>query len=839
MPPSPTARFRIEAVFDALVDLSTDEQMAYLDRTASDDPELREEVLSLLQAHRRSEGFLEAPLAQMVKGLFDDAEPLAPGGTPDRIGPWHIVRPIGRGGMATVYLAQDLRHDRPIAVKVLHPELAATLGPERFQREIRVAAQLQHPHILPIYDSGADAGVLWFTMPYVEGVSLRQRLQHAGALPIPEAARILGYIARALAYAHRRGVIHRDVKLENILISQESVFLADFGVAKPVEPVADQYLTTGGLVVGTPTYMAPEQAAADPATDHRADIYAFGILAYELLTGEPPFANLPLGPLFAAHASREPEPITRRRPDVPPPLASLIARCLRKDPAERWDSAEALCGVLQATALPGPSSSMAGVDLSGIQQPSPAVAGAEHLEPARAAFARTAWREAYDGLRAADAAGVLEAEDLERLAESAWWLSNGTASLRARERAYRQYLQRGEPRAAAWVALALAEDHFHRLARSVGQGWLRRAERHLEGLPHVPERGWLYRLRFVVALAERKPEEAMEHADRALEIARRVGDTDLEALALQDRGRALVALGRVKEGMALMDEAMTAATAGELTPRTTGRAYCNMLSTCERLGDVGRAAEWYDAAQSWSEPYTRSGYPGICRVYRAGILRLRGSLREAEHEARRAADELVDFLADVAGEAFYELGEIRLRLGDLPGAEEMFSEAHSRGRDPQPGLALLRLSEGKTEAARLMIERVLSDPSLPALDRAKLLPALVEIGVACGEIAAAAEGVSELDTITTTYTSPALVASAALARGRVELAHGRVELAMLHLRRACRLWAEIDLPIELAQTRLLLSRAYSALGNTDEAELEERTAQAAMDRIGAGALRRE
>jgi tetratricopeptide (TPR) repeat protein len=421
-------------------------------------------------------------------------------------------------------------------------------------------------------------------------------------------------------------------------------------VAKPLDAAANQFLTTGGMVVGTPTYMAPEQAAADPATDHRADIYAFGILAYELLTGEPPFANLPLGLLFAAHASREPEPITRRRPDVPSPLASLIARCLRKDPAERWDSADALGGVLEATALPAASLSMVAVDPSGLSEPSSAVAGAEHLIPARAAFARTAWREAYDGLRTADATDALEAEDLERLAEGAWSLSDGTASLRARERAYRKYLQRGAPRAAAWVALALAEDHFHRLARSVGQGWLRRAERHLEGLPDVPERGWLYRLKFVVALeAERKPHEAMEYADRALEIARRVGDTDLEALALQDRGRVLVVLGRVKEGMALIDEAMTAATAGELTPRTTGRAYCNMMSTCEQLGDVGRAAEWYDAAHSWSEPYPGSGYPGICRVHRAGILRLRASLRKAEHEARRAADELVDFLADVAG----------------------------------------------------------------------------------------------------------------------------------------------------------------------------------------------
>jgi tetratricopeptide (TPR) repeat protein len=264
-----------------------------------------------------------------------------------------------------------------------------------------------------------------------------------------------------------------------------------------------------------------------------------------------------------------------------------------------------------------------------------------------------------------------------------------------------------------------------------------------------------------------------------------------------------------------------------------------MMSTCEQLGDFGRAAEWYDAAHGWSEPHSDSGYPGICRVHRAGILRLRGALPEAEREARRAAEELADFLVDAAGEAFYELGEIRLRMGDLPGAGEMFSEAHARGRDPQPGLALKRLGEGRFEAARSMIERALIEPGLTMLDRAKLLPALVEIRVACGEIAVAAEGVSELEAITATFTSPALMASAALARGRVELACGQAEQALLHLRRARRIWAEIDLPIELAQTRLLLARVYSALGNADEAELEERTAQAAMDRIGAGALRRE
>ncbi len=736
-------------------------------------------------------------------------------------GRYCLEREIGRGGMATVYLAHDLKHDRSVALKLLYPELAATLGPERFQREIRVAAQLQHPQILPVYDSGADAGLLWFTMPYVEGRTLREWLQQDGALPIPDAVRILADIARALGYAHRRGVIHRDLKPENVLVGPDTVFLADFGVAKPLQSPADPNLTAAGLVVGTAAYMAPEQAAGDTRVDHRADIYAFGVLAYELLAGQPPFANLSLGQLFAAHATKAPEPVTTRRPDVPAWLAALIARCLLKEPVERWDSADQLTVALRTAESPDAPA---------------AVSPAGELDRARAAFARAAWREAYQLLAAADERGGLEPKDLDRLAEAAWWVGEGTVSVRARERAYRGHAQRNDHRAAAAAALVLAEDHFHRLARSVGQGWLRRAERHLDGVAESAEHGWLYRLRTVIALeSERNPDQAMAHAERAIDIARRTGDTDLEMLSLQDRGRILIALGRLADGMALIDEAMVAATAGELTPRTTGRAYCNMMSTCDRLGDVGRAAEWYEASRRWCEPHAESGYPGICRVHRAGILRLRGALPEAEQEARRAAEELENFVADVAGEAFYEMGVIRLRMGDLPAAGALFAEAHGHGRDPEPGLALLRLAEGNREAARAMIDRSLAPPDLGALDRAKLLPALVEIAVACGAVDAAAQGASELETIAVTYASPALAATAALARGTVELARGRPQEAASHLRRARKIWAEMDLPFELSRTRLLLAGAYSALGDPDAAELEQRAARVTLERIRSGA----
>jgi tetratricopeptide (TPR) repeat protein len=258
-----------------------------------------------------------------------------------------------------------------------------------------------------------------------------------------------------------------------------------------------------------------------------------------------------------------------------------------------------------------------------------------------------------------------------------------------------------------------------------------------------------------------------------------------------------------------------------------------MMSTCERLGDLSRAAEWHEVVHAWSEPYSESGFPGICRVYRAGVLRLRGDLPEAEREAKRAAEELEGFLFDVAGEAFYELGEIHLRKGDRQTAEAMFTEAHVRGRNPQPGLALLRLTEGECDAAQAMIEAALAASGLGGLDRAKLLPALIEINVACGKLDAVAAAAAELDLVTRTYTSPALVAAAALGRGRLELARGRAREALVALHRAQRIWTEIELPYELAVTRVLMARAYSLAGEIEEARLAEHAAQAILTRIGA------
>src|SRR4029453_8064800 len=232
---------------------------------------------------------------------------------------YRLDHELGQGGMAIVYLAQDLRHQRQVALKVLRAELAATLGSDRFLQEVRIAANLQHPHILPVHDSGEAGGFLYYVMPFVEGQSLRERLMKEGELPVLEAVRLLRDVADALAAAHAKGVVHRDIKPKNIMLSGRHALVADFGVAKAVTEATGRHaLTTAGVALGTPSYMAPEQAAADPHVDHRADIYAFGITAYEMLPGTPPFAGQSSAQILAAHVTQAPELVTRRRASVSP-----------------------------------------------------------------------------------------------------------------------------------------------------------------------------------------------------------------------------------------------------------------------------------------------------------------------------------------------------------------------------------------------------------------------------------------------------------------------------------------------------------------------------------------
>jgi tetratricopeptide (TPR) repeat protein len=269
-----------------------------------------------------------------------------------------IERELGRGGMATVYLARDLRHDRPVALKLLHSEIATSLGPERFQREIRLTARLDHPYILPVLDSGSAAGQLWYTMPYVRGESLRERLRREGELPVELALEITRQVASALDYAHREGVVHRDLKPENILLSEGQARVADFGIAKALTAGGEQ-LTEAGLAMGTPAYMSPEQATGSEV-DARSDMYALGGVWYEMLAGEPPFRERTQHALLAAHATKTPEPISQRRTSVPPQVAALLMRCLEKHPADRPQTAAALLAELSALTTPRAVPTVAG-----------------------------------------------------------------------------------------------------------------------------------------------------------------------------------------------------------------------------------------------------------------------------------------------------------------------------------------------------------------------------------------------------------------------------------------------------------------------------------------------
>jgi tetratricopeptide (TPR) repeat protein len=270
-------------------------------------------------------------------------------------GRYTIERELGRGGSATVYLATDLRHNRPVAVKILRPEIAASLGTERFLREIEIAAHLTHPHILPLYDSGESEGLVFYVMPYVDGESLRDRICQ-GPLPLTEALQIAREVADALAHAHQRGVVHRDIKPGNILLESHHAVVSDFGIARAIVEAAGHEITSTGLVVGTPLYMSPEQASGG-AVDERSDIYSLGCVLYEMLAGQPPFTGPTPLAVAACHLSDPPPPIRTMQPSVPAEVERAVFMALEKLPADRFQTAEELARALTGDARPAPPQS--------------------------------------------------------------------------------------------------------------------------------------------------------------------------------------------------------------------------------------------------------------------------------------------------------------------------------------------------------------------------------------------------------------------------------------------------------------------------------------------------
>ena len=330
---TPEAWRRVKEIFAAARERPPSERAHFLDEACGSDAEVRAEVESLLSADSNQvpDTGAHSMYAKLRAALADG---------------YRLEREIGRGGMATVFLAHDLKHDRPVALKVLHADLAKILGAERFQREIKLAARLQHPHILSVHDSGESAGLLWFTMPFVEGESLRDRLTREKQLPVDDALRIAREAADALDYAHRHGVVHRDVKPENILLTESHALVADFGIARALGGTQDP-LTSSGVAIGTPAYMSPEQASGTQEVDARTDVYALGCVLYEMLAGEPPYTGPTPQAIIARALTEPPRSIHRVRAGVTEAVDAVIAKAMAPVMADRYSSAAEFARALQ------------------------------------------------------------------------------------------------------------------------------------------------------------------------------------------------------------------------------------------------------------------------------------------------------------------------------------------------------------------------------------------------------------------------------------------------------------------------------------------------------------
>jgi class 3 adenylate cyclase len=463
----------------------------------------------------------------------------------------------------------------------------------------------------------------------------------------------------------------------------------------------------------------------------------------------------------------------------------------------------------------------------------------EAAELGRAAIGRYAWTDAVDAFTAADQDGGLDAADLERLGTAAWWAGRPDDSTTALERAFAGYEAAGRTGDAIRVALTLAYQGFRRMATSIGGGWLARAEHLLETDPDAPAHARLTLFQMIGAMEAGQFDAGLELADRAIELAQANHDPDTRFMAVSFKGIAEIWAGHWERGLQLIDEAATAAASGELDLRIASDIYCNTIAACRDLGDFKRAGQWADEGERWMRDRSLGGYPGICRVHRAELKKMRGSWAEAEQEARHACEELERFgLLDAVGFAHYQVGEIRLRIGDLDGAAEAFERAYEFGHDGQPGLSLLHLARGETDEATRSITRALastigSEGPLARTTRARLLPAQVDIALAAGDLATAEAAVVELEAIAGDYGRPVFQAGALTGRGELLLGEDRPADASPILGRSWRLWRETDLPYESARARLHYAEALAAEGETATARRDLKAARAVFERLGA------
>ncbi len=461
-------------------------------------------------------------------------------------------------------------------------------------------------------------------------------------------------------------------------------------------------------------------------------------------------------------------------------------------------------------------------------------AAAGNLDRARRSYSERAWADAFQAFSHADQESPLGAEDLEQLALSAYLVGRDEEYLKALERAYNAHRDVGERLRAVRCAFWL---HFRLLMRGeMGRatGWLARAQRLLEGVtPECAEQGYLLLSAVEQRLASGDYEAAHAGAAEAAAIGERCGDRDLIACARHQQGRARLQQGQVEAGLTLLDETMITVTAGELSPLVTGLMYCSVIAACQQIYAFDRASEWTAALTQWCEGQRDMvAFVGVCQVHRAEIMQLRGTWPEAIEEARRACARSQGVSQQAAAAALYQEAEVHRLQGDFAAAEEAYRGASQLGLEPQPGLALLRLVQGRSDAAATAIRRV-AGTTMNRLKRMSLLPAFIEIMLAAGDVQDARNACRELEEIAASFDTGVPGAIAAQARGAVDLAEGDAQAALGSLRRAFEVWQRIEAPYAAARVRALIGLACRALGDEDSAGLELAAARSAFERLRA------
>ncbi|MDV6248046.1 protein kinase domain-containing protein [Rhodococcus opacus] len=753
---------------------------------------------------------------------------------------------IGRGGFGVVYRCLQPSLDRTVAIKVLTADLDQD-GLERFVREQQAMGRLSgHPNIVNIHQVGATrSGRPYIVMQYHPGGSVEERIRRVGPFDWGEAVGIGVKLAGALETAHRLGILHRDVKPANILITDYGEpQLTDFGIAR----ITGGFETSVGTVSGSPAFTAPEVLQGEPSTP-ATDVYGLGATLFCAITGHAAFERRSGEQLVAQFLRITTQPIPNIRGErIPPKACDVIERAMASSPADRPATAAEFGAELQEVerrsglnvqemVVPGAAATTSpGGELSRQARPShgtPSSVMVDDLERGRAAYRAQAWDEAYALLSDADESVALDPDDLEALAESAHFTGRSEQSVEARTRLYNYRVRKGDNRDAAMCAFRIHIVLMMHGDLPPAMGWFARAQRLLQQEPECAVHGYL-------CVAEAEAHFHRGNLDGSLDLARRAttigthfADPDPMNIGLHQAGRVLVALGDIDGGTTLLDEAMVAVVAREVNATSSWWIYCSSINVCEYMSDFGRASAWTSEFEKWVRTqHGATAMSGSCRMHRSRILRLHGEWTDAEREARQACAEQNGTIAMDAGQAWYEIGEIRRLVGDLPAAEEAFGHAGGYGWDVQPGMALLRAAQGRTDAAAAGLARALAEHPADRLARAKLLPAQAEIAIASGNLQLARAAAEELAAMVVSA-PPAVRAAAAQIAGAVRVADGDPAGALPDLRAAVQIWADLDVPYEAARSHQLIGLACRAIGDEDTARLEWETCRAVFSRLGA------